>query len=256
MSSPQLSPEQREEADKIFKRGLWTGWFLAFGVLMLLTVIIIFVSRGVFHAKGSGGWIGSLTVLVGVFTNAFATRQVRSAGLSLDHVESHSILRTATHFQGEPIALHSPHSEWLGILGLVLSCVMLFGLWSLQKSVEPFSPFFAAICLVLVIAMCLGALYLMTDPAALLIDSQGIQGSKNGFWSHHVSWEKVATMEIRDAFNYKGALQLKTLIFRDHANAILIKVPLSSFTVKTDQIDSLVAQIEAKLSGDSQEGVL
>ena len=59
-------------------------------------------------------------------------------------------------------------------------------------------------------------------------------------------------MEIRDEFNYKGALQLKMLIFRDNDNATLIKVPLSSFVIKPELRDDFVSQVEAALTGESK----
>ncbi|BCM91311.1 hypothetical protein IAD21_03181 [Abditibacteriota bacterium] len=258
MTPPQLSPQQRKQADQIYNRGLWTGGFLAFGVLMLLNVITAsasgFISRVTHHATGNPvGWTSGLVVLAGLFVNAFATRQVRRAGLSLDHIESRSIPKTITQFHGNPIVLRAENSVGLGIAGLIACGAMLFILRAIQESSEPFSPFFIDFGMVLFIVMGGSSLYLLTKPIALQLDALGVKGSKNGFWSRRVSWEQVSTMEIRQAFNYKGLPTLKTLVFLNNSNSILIRVPLSSFIIEPDQIDEFITSVEAKLIRDFRD---
>ncbi len=252
MTSSQLSPEQREEADKIFKASLRIGGAVGFCAFMGLMIATDYITSRIFHKEINSGVFGGIAILVVLYANWFATRQVRNAGLSLDRVERHLIPKTITTYSGTPFELHSNATRrdaWWGVAVLAVFFVLL--IW-VQVSQNAFPlPMLALLFCMLAVCL-LQVRFRLSNPPLLRLDSHGVFTSAQHFWSRGIPWTDIKEAEFQQFFDYKGNILVRKLIFRKTQQRGFVTVTFVKSRFSEQQVREIVTQIEAIFTSESK----
>ncbi|BCM91310.1 hypothetical protein IAD21_03180 [Abditibacteriota bacterium] len=252
MTSPQLSQQQREQADKIFKRAWLQGLIGVWAFGLVFHLLIASFAHFIFQQEVKPSWISGLIVMYLFMGHNYATQQVRKAGLSLDRTETRFIPKTAGQFEGGPIIYKSRFTIKAGRICLIFWTLLLGVLGGLYSQGQMnMSPVAAPIWLCFMGFLWLSSAYYASGPVLFRLDSNGIY-SFFGFWPRRIKWSSIAGLEVKSAFSYTAVPTGQILTFRDAKNNTLLVVPLKEKTTDGAEDESLVAQVEAKLSGESK----
>ena len=240
MTSNELSADDRKRAEQIYKRALWIGHGVRF---------VAFISFCFFRVLDlpSGVAMGVLGGISSNFIQQFAEQQVKNAGLSLERIEKHLIPFTTTP-TSEPFVVRPEGAAGLGKSCFLISVVFLAFSAVGQTGPKPSNVYIAGV--VFSCALMALSVYMMSRPLVLRLDAQGVRGWSSIFKQRYVNWDQVAVVEVQQSFNCMGKPHFKTVVFLDHENRPLIKVPLTFPVIEPKCADTFVAQIEARLNAE------
>lgn len=242
MASPELSPEQQKRATQIYKRAMWIGFGIYFGAIIVLSLL------RVLHSQSSVA-MGVMGGLASGVIRQFAEQRVSRVGLSLARVERHAIPMIATPIE-DSLVFHSESAARLGRFTLLISGISL-GMSILgQTGPKPSAAYLAGIVFSCALGML--SLYLMSKPLVLQLNTQGVTAWSSDFKPRRVAWDQVVAVEVQQPFDCMGKPGSKTLVFIGHDDVPLIKMPLAFPAILPEQVDEFIAQVEAKLRGESK----
>lgn len=248
MTSPQLSPEQREQADKIFKEAFKRGQIRVFILGFVVAFAISITAQTAFHLDISPGWAGGLFLPSVFIANVYATRQVRKIGLSQDRTEHLIIPKTAQQFTAKPLDIrsdHTPRDGWIGV-GVTLLLIALLA-WH-QRGGHGYHYLLATSGFFILTVCLLQGAYRVSNPPLLRLDERGVFNGAQHFWPQRAAWSRIRKAELQQVFNYKGEVTVRKLIFRTiRGRDVVVLFPPSNFSIQ--QLDEIVAQTEARFQG-------
>lgn len=253
MTSPELSPEERERADALFKAAQTQAIFGFVLLTLLFCWALMVLLRSILHLDFNFGGVIGIGVVGSSFAGRFyGTHRVRKAGLSLDRVERHFIPKTAAQFDGEPVEVRVASTRSDGLAGIViLSLVAALLIW-LQMSGHGLNPIIAALGVVVLLLFGMQAALRLSNPPVLRLDSAGAFNGAQHFWPQRASWSNIVGVELMRFFDYKGNEASRRLVFRDAKNKAVIVVLLLSSQFSASQVEELLAQVEAIFRGESK----
>lgn len=250
MTSPQLSPEQREQADKIYKDAFKRGQMRVFILGFIVAFAISITAQVAFHRDISPGWAGGLFLPSVFIAQSYATRQVRRIGLSLDRTERHIIPKTAQQFAAKPLDIRSDSTPRDGLIGIGVILLLTALLAWHQKGGHGYHPLLATAGFFILAVCLLQGAYRLSNPPLLRLDEHGVFNGAQHFWPQRASWSRIRKAELQQIFNYKGEVSTRKLIFCTlKGRDVVALFPPSKFSAQ--QLDEIMTEIEARFRGDS-----
>ena len=251
MNSPQLSPEERKQADALFKEAHKRAFIAIFAAAWAVAIVISLIARHAFHYEISPGWVCGLVIVILIPSHHYATRQVRKAGLSLDRTEIRVAHKTIQHFAGPTLVIRSDYTVTNGGWGVAITAFLALLLVWHQRSGHGFPPLGATCCCLVLATGFLQAAYLLSNPPLLRLDERGVFNGAQYLWPQRAAWAHIRKSELRQTFNYKGDVVETKLIFHTiKGHSVVVLFPKSYFP--KSQPHEILEQVEAKLSGESK----
>jgi len=246
MRSVEFSREDEIRAELIHKRALWIGWFLFIGFCVVVGFVADKLSSIPHIEFISGGLVGWAPYI----QDTFASQQIHRAGLSRERVEKHTVPKTMTNFEGEPLVLRSRSDMRVSWSWLVVLCILLVILTIVQTSRTPLPLLAGGVLYVVLLGFAASYIHRIFRPLVLLLRKGGVEGECAPFRWRCVPWERITAFEVKQSFDYMGKPSPKTLAFLDNTGKPIVESQSPLTALKPEEVDAFISQVEAKMRGD------